>query len=72
MALFIDIVKYEITIFDSDVAATTKEEMSEHVRTFYAMLPLVLCMTNNFKHLGQYLTKAWTWRRPRNMCTQTH
>ncbi|KAL5581160.1 hypothetical protein UlMin_013602 [Ulmus minor] len=72
VALFIDIVKCQIIIFDSDVAATTKEEMGEHVRPFCAMLPLVLRMTNKFKHLSQHLTKAWTWRCPRNMCTQTH
>ena len=72
VALFINMVKCEITIFDSDVAATMKEEMGKHVRLLCAMLPLVLCMTNKFKHLGQNLTKARTWRCSRNMCTQTH
>lgn len=72
VALFINIVKCQITVFDSDVATTMKEEMGEHVRPLCAMLPLVLRMTKKFKHPDQHLTKAWTWRHSRNMCTQTH
>ena len=60
MVLFIDIMKCKVTVFDSDVAGTTKEEMGEHVRPFCAMLPVALRMTNKFKHLDQHLTKAWT------------
>ena len=51
VALCIDVIKCKILVLDSDVAATTREEMGEHVRPFSAMLPVLLCKKNKFKHL---------------------
>ena len=71
VALVIDLVNCSLIVLDNDGRLTKSKDMGDHVRPFCVMIPLILRKANKFKHLGQQLTSPWSWRRPRELCTQS-
>ena len=71
VALVADLVKCELVVLDSDIAANTTEQMEEVVRPFCALLPLLLRDSKQFKNLGKKFDSKWNWRKPTDMSTRT-
>ncbi|KAL5543036.1 hypothetical protein UlMin_010746 [Ulmus minor] len=71
VALVIDLVNCSLIVLDNDVRLTKLDDMGDHVRPFCVMIPLILRKANKFKHLGQQLTRPWSWRRPLDICAQS-
>ncbi len=71
VCLVVDLLRCQMTVFDSDIGAFTDVKLGTYIRPFANLIPIILKATNDFNHLGAALKKKWTWTRPRNVCTQT-
>ena len=60
VALVADLVKCELVVLDADIAVNTTKQMEEAVRLFYALLPLLLRDSKQFKSLGKKLDSKWS------------
>jgi len=71
VALVIDLMNCSLVVLDNDVWLTKPDDMGDHVMPFCVMIPLILRKANKFKHLGQQLTRPWSWRPPLDICVQS-